>query len=160
MPGSRVRVPPLLPKKKPLGALTLSGFFCPAPCVALNGGRGLGQVPLPAHEIPEIHPTFRIQRYHLAIRDDLPPAELHPDPLAEFRKAAEAVPPLGVHSEPLVRQVKDPSEPIVLGLEQPGRVVKRVWPERRDDRLHRGRATVVLGIVAVESNSPEGTAGC
>jgi hypothetical protein len=55
--------------------------------------------------------------------------------VAELLEPLQDVPPLGAELTALVRDVQQPAEPVVLGLEEVGGIVEGLAPKDRYDRL-------------------------
>jgi hypothetical protein len=96
------------------------------------------QVAAAGQEVPEVLPALAVERHHLPIQDRLLDRQALPNPVAELVEAPQQVPPFGPDPAALPGDVQEPAAAVVLGLEQPGRVVERIAPRGGQDRLDSG----------------------
>src|SRR5262245_56047957 len=73
----------------------------------------------------KILPPLRVERHDLAVQDRLLHRQLLTDPVAEILKSAEHVAALGAKVTVATGDVEEAAEAVVLGLEDPRRVVER-----------------------------------
>jgi hypothetical protein len=59
-----------------------------------------------------------------------------PQLVGQGLEAVHSVAPLGIEGASLAGDIEDAPEPIILGLEEPGRIVEGMRPSGQDDRLH------------------------
>ena len=113
------------------------------------------EIPAAGDEVAEVLPAVCVQGNDLPVQDDLFDRQLHTDPVAELVEPLQVVPPLGLEPARLAGDVQDAPVAVVLGLEEPSRIVKRVARGVRRIGAKSGRVTAVRGLMGAPGQ-PEG----
>src|SRR5215203_5316060 len=97
--------------------------------------RSIGKMSTALHQPPEVDPALIVYGDDLTVQDDFQAGQLGAEALAQCVKLGESIPALAVNRALAACQVNHATKAVVLGLEQPARIVERHGSKGGDDRL-------------------------
>jgi hypothetical protein len=102
------------------------------------------EIPAAGQQVAEVLPAFAVERDHLTVKNCFLDRQLLAHPTAKLLESFEDVPSLGAEVAALPGDVQQ-AVAIVLGLEEPGGIVKRLSAQREQNRLDVGKRAEGLG---------------
>jgi hypothetical protein len=92
------------------------------------------EIPAAGQQVTKVLPAFAVERNHLTVKNCFLDRQLLAHPIAKLLESLEDAPPLRAEVAALARDVEEAAVAVILGLEEPGGIVKRPRPRRQQDR--------------------------